>query len=341
MPEAGWYQDPQNPAQTRWWDGAQWTGHTHPSPAQPAGQTTGGVEAYHQPLAPEQPGAGQVSPPDMQAIAARVESKQEIEHGAAVNYTPPSLTEQATINNQQLRSTLHGTPGTMWTGFIGLLVSIISALITGVAGGILFALGLASGSGGLFLGIFLIGATIGQYWLSGSLTAYFFQKKGYGYNSKWNLVAGYIVAGLLFGLTMFVVSLLMGAVAGQSSKAGALLVLVIMLGLIPLYIFILGKMINLAVGWSRSTGKVITLISASLGVVGALIASFAIGAVLQQIKNAPRLEPQGQQQLEQLQPNAPSQEELQKQFKQQMQERGLTPDQQDQIIQQIEKQQTQ
>lgn len=33
MPEAapqGWYPDPQQPAQQRWWDGAQWTAHTAP-----------------------------------------------------------------------------------------------------------------------------------------------------------------------------------------------------------------------------------------------------------------------------------------------------------------------
>lgn len=29
----GWYQDPQNPALQRWWDGHQWTSHTHPPQA--------------------------------------------------------------------------------------------------------------------------------------------------------------------------------------------------------------------------------------------------------------------------------------------------------------------
>lgn len=32
MPEAGWYQDPHNPNQQRYWDGQTWTEHTHDAP---------------------------------------------------------------------------------------------------------------------------------------------------------------------------------------------------------------------------------------------------------------------------------------------------------------------
>ena len=32
MPEAGWYQDPHNPEQQRYWDGTTWTEHTHDAP---------------------------------------------------------------------------------------------------------------------------------------------------------------------------------------------------------------------------------------------------------------------------------------------------------------------
>ena len=32
MPEAGWYQDPHNPNQQRYWDGNTWTEHTHDAP---------------------------------------------------------------------------------------------------------------------------------------------------------------------------------------------------------------------------------------------------------------------------------------------------------------------
>ena len=30
LPPAGWFEDPQNPSQLRYWDGAQWTNHYHP-----------------------------------------------------------------------------------------------------------------------------------------------------------------------------------------------------------------------------------------------------------------------------------------------------------------------
>jgi len=32
LPPAGWFADPQNPSQLRYWDGATWTEHTHPNP---------------------------------------------------------------------------------------------------------------------------------------------------------------------------------------------------------------------------------------------------------------------------------------------------------------------
>jgi len=37
-PPAGWYEDPENPGQDRWWDGQAWTEHRRPSgpPATPA-----------------------------------------------------------------------------------------------------------------------------------------------------------------------------------------------------------------------------------------------------------------------------------------------------------------
>ena len=46
-PSPGWYQDPRDPAQVRWWDGGGWTQNTQPMPgaAQP--------EVPQTPAAPE------------------------------------------------------------------------------------------------------------------------------------------------------------------------------------------------------------------------------------------------------------------------------------------------
>jgi hypothetical protein len=55
MVAAGWYPDYQNPTLLRWWDGRQWTGHTHPLPAaEPVGsqaQPTIGTSSQTPPTA--------------------------------------------------------------------------------------------------------------------------------------------------------------------------------------------------------------------------------------------------------------------------------------------------
>ena len=50
---AGWYPNPQNPTQQRWWDGTQWTDHVSaPAPASPQGAPAYGSQAYQQQTAP-------------------------------------------------------------------------------------------------------------------------------------------------------------------------------------------------------------------------------------------------------------------------------------------------
>lgn len=51
VPEPGWYPNPENPQQIRWWDGQQWTDRTEPSPQQgafppPAGPPPGGAPTH-------------------------------------------------------------------------------------------------------------------------------------------------------------------------------------------------------------------------------------------------------------------------------------------------------
>lgn len=63
LPSAGWYADPQDAAQLRWWDGARWSDHTAPVP-QPTAPALAG------PL-PTVPKYGEMAPVAAQAVAAQ------------------------------------------------------------------------------------------------------------------------------------------------------------------------------------------------------------------------------------------------------------------------------
>ncbi|MFJ9413005.1 phospholipid scramblase-related protein [Streptomyces sp. NPDC101227] len=72
---AGWYADPQGaPQQLRWWDGSQWTGHTHPGhQPQPPAQTQAQAQTPHpappQPAQQAQPTARTAPPGTLQKQA--------------------------------------------------------------------------------------------------------------------------------------------------------------------------------------------------------------------------------------------------------------------------------
>lgn len=51
--QAGWYPDPSDPAQQRWWDGAQWTAHARPVP--PATAVAPVTPAAPTPVTPSEP----------------------------------------------------------------------------------------------------------------------------------------------------------------------------------------------------------------------------------------------------------------------------------------------
>ncbi|MFI9045537.1 phospholipid scramblase-related protein [Streptomyces sp. NPDC053427] len=82
---AGWYADPQGiPQQLRWWDGSQWTGHTHPG-QQPQAPAQALPQASRP--APQQP-AQQQAQPAAQAAPPQTLQKRAPEQPAQVPQQP-------------------------------------------------------------------------------------------------------------------------------------------------------------------------------------------------------------------------------------------------------------
>lgn len=92
-PIPGWYGDPFDPSQIRWWDGATWTEHTKPFPVPepaPAAAPEPAPGAYQAPVpGVEQPGIVPAEPVDPAAAAASV--LPGAEPVAAAEPAPPVL----------------------------------------------------------------------------------------------------------------------------------------------------------------------------------------------------------------------------------------------------------
>lgn len=76
QPPAGWYPDPQDAQQQRYWDGSTWTGHTAPSGAPPSAPT-GDAPAYGAPV-PAGPPSWQMPAGDPTAGAKRPWFKRKV-----------------------------------------------------------------------------------------------------------------------------------------------------------------------------------------------------------------------------------------------------------------------
>ena len=99
LPSAGWYADPQDAAQLRWWDGARWSEHTAPvpQPAAVAPVAAVAVPVLAGPL-PTVPKYGEMADPATQAAAAQPVSAQPVsaQPSSAQPFVAPSYTAQST-----------------------------------------------------------------------------------------------------------------------------------------------------------------------------------------------------------------------------------------------------
>lgn len=109
LPAAGWYADPQDAAQLRWWDGSQWSAHTAPAP-QPAAPAP----------APAAPQYGEYASPSTPASATAYASPGY----PAQQYSarPYSMTITQT-------GVVEGTPTTGWQIWAVVLLPLISTLL--------------------------------------------------------------------------------------------------------------------------------------------------------------------------------------------------------------------
>jgi hypothetical protein len=134
---AGWYADPHNPTQRRYWDGSKWTEHTDAqqaaAPAQPAQQAAQPAQPAEQPAQQaaqpaqqaEQPASGPQSPaagPQSPAVRPQAPIAQPAVAGQAGVVAQPRYAAPAA------KASKPGPPGIAVAGFvtglIGLLLSV-------------------------------------------------------------------------------------------------------------------------------------------------------------------------------------------------------------------------
>ncbi len=151
QPAAGWYADPQDAAQLRWWDGTQWSAHTAPVPqpvapapasaAEPpavprygeyvpqayAAQPYAAVPPAAQQSAPQRPAAQQSAdqPPVAQQAAAQ---PPVVQQAAAQPWVVQSYSEQPYGVSPGQAGVAPGTPTESWQIWGVVLLPLVSLL---------------------------------------------------------------------------------------------------------------------------------------------------------------------------------------------------------------------
>jgi hypothetical protein len=99
---AGWYTDPYNPSQLRWWDGTQWTDHVAPAVAPAAAQTTE-IAASDTPAAQNTDVSSNDSIADSGSASSAVADSPSTEDDAASTYTVDSSDQNPLPSRRALR----------------------------------------------------------------------------------------------------------------------------------------------------------------------------------------------------------------------------------------------
>lgn len=103
-PQPGWYRDPSNPSQLRWWDGSQWTSYTQAATGAtngttPAGRVTTSSSAYS--AVPAHPSASTTGSAQAQYPSAQASSAQP--QAPFAQARPSSAQPQAPFAQPQAR----------------------------------------------------------------------------------------------------------------------------------------------------------------------------------------------------------------------------------------------
>jgi uncharacterized RDD family membrane protein YckC len=144
---AGWYDDPSDPEQLRYWDGVTWTTHTVPRRSPSAAQSTigGTLPKAQTPTTPVPQGSGWHQPPQQGEQGQQGQSGHQPGQPPQVPHYPPSQYQQAPQYHQgqqawmqAVPTTADGAPLASWGRRFGawiidgILIAIVSWVLIGL-----------------------------------------------------------------------------------------------------------------------------------------------------------------------------------------------------------------